>query len=151
MLATRSYHTDMVRSGHSVNPFSTARRGSRRHKKFSKIFGINWRWLRCGHYLVSRPRWWQRRCILPLWCPTLRNSNNMLSTPTLFTLTLALMKTRGKSFQSEISSAFSFYARDLNLVSKCRQMKKLYCEIIKNNGKYGGKKMKYLELKSPIQ
>ena len=36
--------------------------------------------------------------------------------PTLFTLALALV-THGKSFQSEISSAFRFYARELNLVS----------------------------------
>ena len=60
------------------------------------------------------------------------------SPPTLSTLDLALV-TRGKSFQSEISSAFSFYANDLNLVSKCRQMNKLYCEIIKSKGKYGKK------------
>ena len=56
------------------------------------------------------------------------------SPPTLFTLALALM-TCGKSFQLEISSTFSFYARELNLVSKCRQMNTLYCEIIKSMGK----------------
>ena len=84
--------------------------------------------------------------MLPLWCPTTRSSNNTQSPPTLFILALAFV-TRGKSFCSEISSAFSFYARELNLVSKCRQMNKLYCEIIK---KYG-KKTKYFELKSPIQ
>ena len=44
------------------------------------------------------------------------------------------------SFRLEISSVFSFYARELNLVSKCRQMHKLYSEIIKSRGKYGGKK-----------
>ena len=37
-----------------------------------------------------------------------------------------------KRFRLEISSTFSFYARELNLVSKCRQMNKIYCEIIKN-------------------
>ena len=58
---------------------------------------------------------------------------------TLFTLALALV-THGKSFLSEISSAFNFYARELNLVSKCRQMNKL-CEIIKSRGKYGKKKI----------
>ena len=55
-----------------------------------------------------------------------------------------------KSFCSEISSAFIFYARELNLVSKCRQINKLYCEIIKSRGKYI-EKTKYFELKSPIQ
>ena len=59
--------------------------------------------------------------------------------PTLSTLALALV-TCGKSFQSEISSAFSFYARELNLVSKCRQMNDFYCEIIKSWEKYGGEK-----------
>ena len=31
---------------------------------------------------------------------------------------------------------------ELNLVSKCRQMNKLYCEIIKIRGNYGKKKKK---------
>ena len=44
-----------------------------------------------------------------------------------------------KKFCLEISSTISFYARELNLVSKCRQMNKLYCEIIKRRGKYGEK------------
>ena len=44
------------------------------------------------------------------------------------------------SFQLEISSAFSFYARELNLVSKSRHMNKLYCEIIKTRGKYWKKR-----------
>ena len=52
--------------------------------------------------------------------------------------------TCGKSFQSEISSTFSFYARDLNLVSKCRQVNKLYCEIIKSRGKYWKKNLSIL-------
>ena len=46
-----------------------------------------------------------------------------------------------KSFRSEIFSSFSFYARKLNLVSKCRQMNKLYCEIIKIRGNYGKKEI----------
>ena len=54
-----------------------------------------------------------------------------------------------KSFCLEIFSAFSFYARELNLMSKCRQMNKLYCEIIKIGGKDGRKK--HYELKSPIR
>ena len=49
-----------------------------------------------------------------------------------------------KSFCLEISIAFSFYAGELNLVSKCRQMNKLYCEIIKIRGKCGGKKSEIL-------
>ena len=40
-----------------------------------------------------------------------------------------------KSFNSDISSTFTFYVRELNLVSKCRQMNKLYREIIKDRGK----------------
>ena len=59
------------------------------------------------------------------------------------------LKSHTKSFCSEISSAFCFYASELNLVSKCRQMNKLNCEIIKIRGKYG-KNTKYYELKSPI-
>ena len=39
-----------------------------------------------------------------------------------------------KSFCSKISSAFIFYARELNFVSKCRQKNKLYCGIIKIRG-----------------
>ena len=35
-----------------------------------------------------------------------------------------------KIFCSEISNAFIFYARELNLVLKCRQMNKLDCGII---------------------
>ena len=108
-------------------------------KSFLKIFGINWRWLRCWHYLViiilgdgnvgtSYPCRAQPRAT-----PTIPPSP-----PTLSTLALALV-TRGKSFQSEISSAFSFYARELNLVSICRQMNKLYSEIIKRRGKDGEK------------
>ena len=45
-----------------------------------------------------------------------------------------------KSFCSDISRVLSFYARELNLVSKCRKMNKLYCEILKIRGKYGKKK-----------
>ena len=45
---------------------------------------------------------------------------------------IVLMRIR-KSFCSEISSAFIFYAREPNLVSKCRQMNKL-CGIIKIRG-----------------
>ena len=45
-----------------------------------------------------------------------------------------------KSFCSEISSAFSFYDRELDMVSKCRQMNKLYCKIIKISGNYEKKK-----------
>ena len=41
-----------------------------------------------------------------------------------------------KVFVSKISSAFSFYARELNLMSKCGHMNKFYCEIIKIRGKY---------------
>ena len=51
-----------------------------------------------------------------------------------------------KSFHSEISSAFSFYARELNLVSKCRQMNKLHCEIIKIRENYGKNKMLRVEI-----
>ena len=47
-----------------------------------------------------------------------------------------------KCFRSQISRAFSFYARELNLEAKCRQINKLYCEIIKSRGKYG-EKMKF--------
>ena len=43
-----------------------------------------------------------------------------------------------------------FFTIELNFVSKCRQMNKLNCEIIKIWGKYGKKKAKYYELKSPI-
>ena len=46
-----------------------------------------------------------------------------------------------KSFISKTSRELSFYARELNLVSKCRQMNKFYCEIIKIREKYGGKKI----------
>ena len=49
-----------------------------------------------------------------------------------------------KSFSLEIYSAFSCHARELNLVSKCRQMNKLYCEIINIRRKYGKKKKKIL-------
>ena len=60
-----------------------------------------------------------------------------------------------KSFCSEISTAFSSYAGELHLVSNCRQMNKLYCEIIKIWEKYvkkkkKKKKKKYYGLKSPI-
>ena len=65
---------------------------------------------------------------------------------------LALTSIR-KSFNLEISIFFIFYARELHLVSKCRQMNKLYCEIINVRGKYikKKKKTKYYELKSPIR
>ena len=48
----------------------------------------------------------------------------------LFVYSLALPRIR-KRFCLEISSAFIFYARELNLVPKCKQMNKLYCGIIK--------------------
>ena len=41
-----------------------------------------------------------------------------------------------------IKFALYFYARELNLVPKCREMNKLYCEIIKSKGKYKKKKKK---------
>ena len=41
-----------------------------------------------------------------------------------------------KHFRSKISRAFNFCAGELNLVSKCRQMNQLCCEIIKIRGKY---------------
>ena len=50
----------------------------------------------------------------------------------------------------EFERNFHVYARELNLVSKCRKMNKFYCEIIKSRGKYG-EKMKYFKLKSLIQ
>ena len=34
-----------------------------------------------------------------------------------------------KSLLLEISSAVSFYSRELKLLPKCRQMNKLYCDI----------------------
>ena len=40
-----------------------------------------------------------------------------------------------KSFRSEISSAVSFYTRELNLVSKYRQIKKTLLRNHKNLGK----------------
>ena len=83
-------------------------------------------------------------CAQPYSIPTIHPSPLTLST-----LAQALV-THGKSFQSEISSAFSFCARELNLVSKCRQMNKLYFEIIKSRESMG-KKTKYFELKSPMQ
>ena len=49
--------------------------------------------------------------------------------------TLVLTSIR-KSFCSEIFSAFIFYARDLTLVSKCREMNKLYCEVTNIRGYY---------------
>ena len=45
-----------------------------------------------------------------------------------------------KSFRSKIFCAFIFYDRELYFVSKCRQIKKLYCGIIKMSCKYGKKK-----------
>ena len=54
---------------------------------------------------------------------------------------LALASIR-KSFRSEISSAFIFYAEELNFVSKCRQMNKFYCGIIKIRDWYKKKKKK---------
>ena len=50
------------------------------------------------------------------------------SPPTHSSLALALV-THGKSFQLEISIALSVYARELNIMSKCRQMNNLCCEI----------------------
>ena len=65
--------------------------------------------------------------------------------PILSTPALALVTCR-KKFQSEISSASSFYARELNLVSRCRLMNKLYSKMIKSS-----EKMKSFELKSQMQ
>ena len=72
----------------------------------------------------------------PCSVPTRATATISPSPPTLTTLALALV-TRGKSFQSEISCAFSFYAKELNLVSKCRQIHKLDCEIIKSGESMG--------------
>ena len=58
---------------------------------------------------------------------------------------LAITHTR-KSFCSEISSTFSFYARELNFMTKCRKMNKIYYEIIKSSGKYGKKKKNITKL-----
>ena len=107
-------------------------------KCFLKIFGINWRWFRC-HYLGSHLRWWQCRCILPLPCPTTFNSNNTFITTNII-YSHCSSRDPSKKFSVGNFWHISFYARELNLVSRCRQMNKLHCEIIKIRGKYEKKK-----------
>ena len=60
-----------------------------------------------------------------------------------YLLSTLVLVTHGKSFQSEISRAFSFLL-ELNIVSKCRQMNKNYCEIMKSREKYRKKKLNIL-------